>query len=140
MNSKEKIRVTEKQIKEMQKLYEKGAKISQIAKTLDLPMQSVRYHMILKPQMMISKKYMREQSYEQIIFQGIYDFFKDNNGMSYAKFSRLIYGESDRRFTLKNFITGKNESYYPLWVYQKICEVCGKPFEETFKRRVNKHG
>ena len=135
MNSEEKVRVTEKQVKEMKKLYSAGVKISQIARTYDLPIATVRYHLVGKPQMMIGKKYFREQAYEQIIFQGIYDYFKSQKGMNFAKFARLIYGESERRFTLKNFITGKNESYFQLWVYERICEVCGKSFEETFKRR-----
>ncbi len=73
---------------------------------------------------------------EKIVFQGIYDFFKAEPKMNYTKFTILIYGYKGKKVAdIRNFITGVHESKFPLIIHQRICEICGKPFEQTFKRR-----
>lgn len=73
---------------------------------------------------------------EKIVFQGIYDFFKAEPKMNYTKFTILIYGHKGKNVAdIRNFITGVHESQFPLIIYQRICEICGTSFEDTFKRR-----
>ena len=74
---------------------------------------------------------------ERIVYQGIYELFKSDPKMNYTRFTTLIYGKYYRKRVpaVKSLVTGENESRLPLRVYQRICEICGKPFEQTFKRR-----
>lgn len=73
---------------------------------------------------------------EKIVFQGIYDFFKAEPKMNYTKFTILIYGHKGKNVAdIRNFITGVYESRLPLIILQRICEICGTSFEDTFKRR-----
>ena len=73
---------------------------------------------------------------EKIVFQGIYDFFKAEPKMNYTKFTILIYGYKGKKVAdIRNFITGVHESKFPLIIHQRICEICGTSFEDTFKRR-----
>lgn len=73
---------------------------------------------------------------EKIVFQGIYDFFKAEPKMNYTKFTILIYGHKGKKVAnIRNFITGVHESKFPLIIHQRICEICGTSFEDTFKRR-----
>lgn len=73
---------------------------------------------------------------EKIVFQGIYDFFKAEPKMNYTKFTILIYGYKGKKVAdIRNFITGVHESKFPLIIHQRICEICGTSFEDTFKLR-----
>ena len=75
---------------------------------------------------------------EDIVYEGIYRHFKDNTEQTFLKFVRSIYGRSStqkEQTRVKNFITGKHETYLRIKQIKKICEVCGMPFEEVFKER-----
>ena len=74
--------------------------------------------------------------FNRIFYKGIYDYFIENETETFETFADKI----NENQTLMNssalirFICGKRKSV-TMDVITKICEVIGKPFEETFKER-----
>ena len=74
---------------------------------------------------------------EKIVYQGIYDWFKENFDESPFSLFAKIYknGSSTRLSTFRNFLKGEHDTFFSIKRIKKLCEVIGKPFEEVFKRR-----
>lgn len=74
----------------------------------------------------------------QIVYKGIFNFFTANPEMTFPKFTRKIYYPDciNRAQTVKmmRFLRGENVSL-PIWIYKRICSVCGETFEEVFELR-----
>ena len=77
---------------------------------------------------------------EDIVFQGIYEHFLNNTRETMSSFTKKVYGQNGTASIqrLRNFLIGKHETYLRIKQVKKICEVCGKPFEEVFKERERK--
>lgn len=74
----------------------------------------------------------------QIVYKGVFEYFTANPKMNFTAFSRSVYCtdcvDYRRVVGLTRFLRGENVSF-PLWVYKRICDVCGGTFEEVFERR-----
>ena len=75
----------------------------------------------------------------EIVYQGIYDYFSDNIEESVSSFMAKLYGyDGGHTENFKRWLRGEQRSYFSVEEIQKMCEVVGKPFEETFKKRESK--
>lgn len=75
---------------------------------------------------------------EKIIFEGIYQLFKNDECMSYRKLATIIYGrrvEISHQNTVYQFVTGKRDSMLKIRQIKNILNYTGKSFEEVFKLR-----
>lgn len=125
-------RLSSKRVEKMIEMRKAGKTYREIADVFGISRQAV--HCCIKE---AKERHLRhDQECEKIVFQGIYDFFKADPKMNYTKFTILIYGHKEKRVAdIRNFITGAHESRFPLIIHQRICEICGTSFEDTFKRR-----
>ena len=75
----------------------------------------------------------------EIVYQGIYDYFSENIEESVSSFMAKLYGyDGGHTENFKRWLRGEQESYFNVKEIQKMCEIVGKPFEETFKKRKSK--
>ena len=74
---------------------------------------------------------------EEIKYKGIYEFFKENLDVAFCGFVKGILGDISHCATekMRRFLRGENEVKFSIPQIKKMCEVCGKPFEEVFKER-----
>lgn len=77
---------------------------------------------------------------DSIIYKGIYEHFENDIYESLTSFAEKVYGHSSAYIfpKIKDFITGKHNSMFTISQIQKMCEIVGKPFEETFAIREQK--
>lgn len=74
---------------------------------------------------------------EEIKYKGIYEYFKENLDVAFGRFVKGISGDISRCATekMRRFLRGEHEVKFSVAQIKKMCEVCGKPFEEVFKER-----
>lgn len=73
---------------------------------------------------------------DSIVYKGIYEHFMNNPFETVSSFTEKIYGYvGNKPQTIRDFITGKNETWLTIPRIQKMCEITGKTFEELFERR-----
>lgn len=74
--------------------------------------------------------------FDKIIFEGIYEHFEKNEEETITNFTNDVCGEGSRCITtMRTFLTGKTDTRLTISQIKRICEICGKPFEEVFKER-----
>lgn len=122
-----------------EEIYEKrmsGATFQEIANACGVSRQAIHDRLKLYEQKVKGRRghgfYIKA-----IKFEGIYQYFKENIGETVSSFcTRTGTGNKGGRVaTMKNFLTGKTDSRFSIPQIKKMCEVCGKPFEEVFKER-----
>ena len=76
--------------------------------------------------------------FNRIVYKGIYDYFLENENETFGSFTEKINQNETIMYhkDLIDFICGRRKKV-TMNVINKICEVIGKPFEETFKERGN---
>lgn len=74
---------------------------------------------------------------ENIKYKGIFEYFRENEEETVSSFSKKVYNSpyAGRTAMIREFITGKHDSYFTIEQIKRICDVVGKPFEEVFKER-----
>jgi len=133
--------MTEEQINEIQSLFYSGMTKADIARKMDCPIGRIqyyttkRYYSVKTP---IHKK--TEGAREKIIYKGVYDFLQEHKELSFYSFCQLVLNKAElydhnKTRPLQDFLQGKHKGHFSLDVFQAICKVVGKTFEETFKRR-----
>lgn len=74
----------------------------------------------------------------RIVYKGVFEYFTANPEMNFTDFTRKIYctnySNSRQVVGLIRFLRGENVSL-PIWIYKRICNVCGGTFEEVFEHR-----
>lgn len=124
--------------KEMLEMRMNGATFQEIADACGTTKQNVFDRLKLYSRRLLG---VRGQGFDisTIIYEGIYEYFKDNLEETLTSFVRKVYdlkdNESPPTVTMRNFLTGKNASRYNILQIKRMCEICGKPFEEVFKER-----
>ena len=73
---------------------------------------------------------------DEIVYQGIYDYFIKNEHETLTSFSDKILSTGSIE-KIKYFIIGKRNCNFTLKTIKKICEVIGEPFEVVFALRKN---
>ena len=79
------------------------------------------------------KHLLKGRSYSKIIYRGVYEYFASKRGMNWHKITDEV-NQDERligRETLTKFLRGKS-AHISIKVIVRICEIVGKPFEETF--------
>lgn len=72
----------------------------------------------------------------QIKYEGIYEYFRENSSETISSFAGDIFGHvGDKSRSLRSYLIGEHEMYFSIKQIKRICEVVGKPFEEVFKER-----
>ena len=72
----------------------------------------------------------------EIVYQGIYDYFVEHMDETVGSFMEKIYGYNGKHSdNFKRWVRGDQDMYLPIDRIRKICEIVGKTFEETFKER-----
>ena len=75
---------------------------------------------------------------EDIVYEGMFEYFSANERESLTSFAHKVLGSrGGGTATMRNFLTGRNESHFTIAQIKRMCEIVGKPFEETFKERDN---
>ena len=77
----------------------------------------------------------RQFDYNGIVYQGIYEYFNNNTDESLSSFCNKIYGNTAQVGKLGSFFKGEIKSHFTIQQINKICEIVGKSFEETFAER-----
>ena len=130
--------MTEAQIKEIQSLFYSGMTKANVARQTGFSIASINYY--------TSGKYYRvkipthkrtERAREKIIYKGVYDFLQEHKELSLYAFCELILNKAElynnnRNKSLQNFLQGKHKGHFSIDVFQAICKVVGKTFEDTF--------
>ena len=75
----------------------------------------------------------------QIPYQGIYDYFLQNEDLSVSSFCEQVFGRKEGAMAVKmrNFLSGDCESRFSVEEMDKICSVIGLTFEQVFQRRID---
>jgi DNA-binding XRE family transcriptional regulator len=64
-----------------------------------------------------------------IKYKAIREHFADNSKLSISAFAKAVGVNAS---TMRNFLTGKNASYFTIPQIRRMCEIVGKPFEDVF--------
>lgn len=133
--------MTEAQINEIQSLFYSGMTKAEIARKMGCPIGRINYYTGKQYYNVKTPKHKKtEDAREKIIYKGVYDFLQERKELSLYAFCELILNKAElsnnnRNKSLQNFLQGKHRGHFSLDVFQAICKVVGKSFEETFKRR-----
>lgn len=123
--------------KEMFKMRQKGATYQEIADEVGISRQAI-YKQIEVYVKRTMTSYRGKGFYlDDIKFQGIYDYFKENEEETISSFTKKIFDNpyASKTQTIRDFITGKHNAYFNIDQIKCICDVIGKPFALVFKER-----
>ena len=124
--------------KEMLEMRMNGATLQEIADVDGITKQAVQKRLKLYAKRLTG---IRGQGFDisTIRYQGVYEYFKTNLEESLHSFCLKLCGDGNYSniATMRNFLTGKSESRFNIAQIKRMCEICGKPFEEVFKEREN---
>lgn len=123
--------VTAKEIAEMKKMRDDGATLREIGEK----------HYMSPPRVsqLIKSDHIRGRGFNinRIIYQGIYEHFVNTPKEHAGTFARKIHKNCDDDYSTKMryFLLGEHTARYSISDIKRICEIVGKPFEETFAPR-----
>jgi hypothetical protein len=123
--------------KEMLQMRLNGATYQEIADTCGITRQAAHQAVRLYANKISSKRRGREFFLEEIKFEGIYEHFVENEEETVTSFAKSIFGGSYsvKVPTMRNFLRGETNSFFSISQIKRMCEICGKPFEDVFKER-----
>lgn len=125
--------------KEMLEMRINGATFQEIADACGVSKQDAHERITRYFKKVVNSKRGQNFSCDEIIYEGIYEHFMRDENESVTSFAAKVFEDNGTRSsTMKNFITGKNNSHFTVAQIKKICAVVGKPFEEVFKEREGK--
>ena len=117
----------------MIEMRKKGATYAEIGKAFGVSRQAVTSRLTYKRKN--EKRY--GFNIETIIYRGIYEHFKKERCETISSFAYKIYGctAGSAIVTIRSFMTGVHNSRFTIRQIQKMCEITGMSFEETFALR-----
>lgn len=123
--------------KEMLLMRLDGATFQQIADTCGITKQAAHQAIRKYTDKIARCQRGRSFSYNDIKFKGIYEYFEANEEVTLTSFANAVFDEESgtRGGTIRNFLTGKTDSRFTISQIKRMCEICGKPFEEVFEER-----
>lgn len=130
--------MTGERINEIQSLFYSGMTKAEIARKMGCPIGSVNYYTSGRYYKVKTPNHKRtELAREKIIYKGVYDFLQEHKELSFYAFCQLVLNEAElydqsRTHSLQDFLQGKHKGHFSLDVFQAICKVVGKTFEDTF--------
>ena len=133
--------MTEEQINEIQSLFYSGMTKAEIARKMDCSIGRVNYYTTGQYNNVKTPNHKRtERAREKIIYKGVYDFLQEHKELSFYAFCQLVFNKAElcdnnTVRSLENFLQGKHKGHFSIDVFQAICNVVGKTFEETFELR-----
>ena len=133
--------MTEAQINEIQSLFYSGMTKADIARKMDCPIGCVNYYTSGRYYKVKTPNHKRtECARERIIYKGVYDFLQEHKELSLYAFCEVVLNKSElydknKNRSLQDFLQGKHKGHFSLDVFQAVCRVVGKTFEETFELR-----
>lgn len=80
------------------------------------------------------------RSYNKIVYRGIHEYLAGKQGMSLRKLTDEVNHDENliSSPTLAKFLRGESV-HIPIKVIVRLCEIVGKPFEETFALMDDNH-
>lgn len=123
---------------EMYKMYQNGDTFQKIADVCGISKQAVHQRMVLYERKVYGIRGKRKQRLliDKIVYKGIYEHFENNYNETITSMCKKVYGyATGNTDKFKSFITGEHDSHFKLEHIKRLCEVVGKPFEETFAER-----
>lgn len=77
---------------------------------------------------------------DSIIYKGIYEHFEKDIYETITSFAEKVHRNRSAYIypKIRDFITGEHNSMFTISQLQRMCEIVGKPFEETFAIREKK--
>ena len=112
-----------------------GATYEEIAELCGISKQAVWYKVKSYTDKVLGK---RGHSFdiELIPYKGIYEYFESDFCMSITAFCKRVGANTGTGVaTMRNFLTGKNNTRFSIDQIKAICETIGKPFEYVFEER-----
>ena len=112
-----------------------GATYQQIADECGISRQAVHQSVTHYDQRI--KKRVRGRGFliEKIKYKGIYEHFIDDETETLSSFTFGVYGDRVHCSKMSHFLKGEHDSHFKIAQIKKLCEICGKPFEEVFSER-----
>lgn len=136
---KEQKKVAKKHTEEMIALREAGKTYREIAELFGISKQYV-YILISKSCNRVDPARKCDVDIENIVYEGIYDFFANDHKMTITKFARIAFGHKHickaQRERVRRFIYNYGEARLSVQNIKNICEYIGEPFEHVFKLKM----
>ena len=122
---------------EMLDLKEKGYSTKHIAEIAGVSTTAIRQRIKRYNEGIVDSRRGKKLKLNEIVFQGFYDYFKENPKESVQSFLRKLHSETtnSNNEKMRSFIKGKREAWFTVPQIKRLCEFIGKPFEEVFKER-----
>lgn len=130
--------MTEAQINEIQSLFYSGMTKAEIARKMGCPIGCVNYYTSKRYyNVKIPRHKKTEDAREKIIYKGVYDFLQEHKELSFYAFCEIVLNKAElydqnRIRSLQDFLQGKHKGHFSIDVFQAVCNVVGKTFEDTF--------
>lgn len=130
--------MTEEQINEIQSLFYSGMTKADVARKMGCPIGRVNYYTSKRYyNVKIPRHKKTEDAREKIIYKGVYDFLQERKELSLYAFCEIVLNKAElydenRNRSLQDFLQGKHKGHFSLDVFQALCGVIGKTFEDTF--------
>lgn len=112
-----------------------GATYQQIADVCGISKQAAHQSVTLYEQKIKKKTRGKGFSLEKIKYKGIYEHFVANESETLSSFVFGVYGDRVHATKMGQFLRGEHDSYFKIAHIKKMCDICGKTFEETFAVR-----
>lgn len=125
---------TTKEAKEMLLMRLNGMTFQQIADKCGVSRQRAYQSVMAYTDRIAKGKRGRVFFYEEIIFESIREHFEKKEEETITSFAVAVFGENSKKTTtMRTFLKGETDSRFTISQIKRICEICGKPFEEVFK-------
>ena len=121
---------------EIYELYQNGSTYREIADRYGITRQTVAQRLKYYKRKVAG---IRGHNFDinKIVYQGIYDWFREHYYESLSSLSKKIYGyyRPCELTKLRSFLIGEHETHFNVEQIKRMCELTGKSFEELFQRR-----
>jgi hypothetical protein len=133
--------MNEEKVKKMLEMRMDGASYKEIGDAFGFSKQNAQ-EMLTRYMKRLSGTRGKGFNIEDIVYEGLYDYFDSHKDMTITKFNKILHGNKSTHYISKTrcWLTGVHEPTMKLSLIRKICEIVGKPFEEVFRKRGESNG
>lgn len=118
--------------KEMLKTRLEGATYQQIADICGISRQATFQAIALFVNKMSTGKRGHGFYCDEIAYEGLYEYFLNNEDETVSGFADEVRMNDTKT---KSLLRGNPEACFTIEQIKRVCEICGKTFEEVFKER-----
>lgn len=121
--------------KELYEWRQRGATYQEMADAEGVSRQAI-YMKVKSYEAKLNGKRGRGFDINDIVYKGLYEFFKADTTMHIYKFTEAVFGGCGHNIEkVKRFLLGEAETLFKIKHIKIMLELTGKTFEELFERR-----